>query len=157
VSSVTEALDAPLTEPTVVLNLLFVIINIVMFITVNNSYNLSYLEYYVMFFVKEANIGFNINTRHPDVYWLTNKGTYSLTHQYINTFYNTYRLHVSAYYSHLRAYVIRALNTIEYLIVLSALINICSYKYLHGSMNINVKIFDVKGYQSMIFLYFQLR
>jgi hypothetical protein len=42
------------------------------------------------------------------IHLLTNKGTYSLTHQYINTFYNTYRLHVSAYYSHLRAYVIIA-------------------------------------------------
>ena len=47
---------------------------------------------------------------------LTNKGTFSLTHQYINTFYNTYRLHVLAYYSHLRAYVIRALITIGYLL-----------------------------------------
>jgi len=46
----------------------------------------------------------------------TNKGTFSLTHQYINTFYNTYRLHVSAYYSHLRACVIRALSTIGYLL-----------------------------------------
>jgi len=40
--------------------------------------------------------------------WRTIKGTFSLSHQYINTFYNSYRLHVSAYYSHLQAYVIRA-------------------------------------------------